>query len=39
MAFWAVSNCETIIKREKYVQKLQEYINVDVYSKKQCLKY
>ena len=37
MASWAVSNCETVIHREKYIEKLQEYLNVDVYSKKECL--
>ena len=31
--FWAVSNCDTKIHREKYALKLQEYIDVDVYSK------
>ena len=37
MAFWAASNCDTIIHRENYVGKLQEYVDVDVYSKKECL--
>ena len=33
MAFWAVSNCETVIYREKYVKKLQKYIEVDVFTR------
>ena len=32
MAFWAVSNCDTVDHREKYVEKLKEYIEVDVFS-------
>ena len=32
MAFWAVSNCDTVDHREKYVEKLKEFIEVDVYS-------
>ncbi len=30
-AFWMVSHCDTINKREEYVKKLQTYIDVDVY--------
>ncbi|XP_062598884.1 4-galactosyl-N-acetylglucosaminide 3-alpha-L-fucosyltransferase 9-like [Saccostrea cucullata] len=30
---WAVSNCKTSSKREDYIKKLQEYINVDVYGR------
>ena len=33
MAFWLVSHCETGIKREVYVKKLQEYINVDIFGR------
>ena len=33
MAFWAVSNCETVIYREKYVKKLQEYMEVNVFTR------
>ena len=33
-AVWIVSHCETPIKREKFVQQLQEYnINIDIYGK------
>ena len=32
MAFWAVSNCDAVDHREKYVEKLKEYIEVDVFS-------
>ena len=32
MAFWAVRNCDTVDHREKYVKKLQEYVDVEVYS-------
>ena len=32
MAFWAVRNCDTVDHREKYAKKLQEYIDVDIYS-------
>ena len=28
---WIVSHCKTDIKREEYVKKLQQYIDVDVY--------
>ena len=38
IAFWTVSNCETPVHREKYVKKLKEYTQVDVFSKKKCLK-
>ncbi|XP_061176543.1 glycoprotein 3-alpha-L-fucosyltransferase A-like isoform X2 [Saccostrea echinata] len=30
---WAVSNCKTSSKREDYIQKLQKYIDVDIYGK------
>jgi hypothetical protein len=30
---WAVSNCITSSKREVYIKKLQQYINVDIYGK------
>jgi glycoprotein 3-alpha-L-fucosyltransferase/alpha-1,3-fucosyltransferase len=30
---WAVSNCHTPSKREIYVRKLQQYIDVDIYGK------
>ena len=33
MAFWVVSHCETASKREKYVETLQQFINVDIYGK------
>ena len=32
MAFWAVRNCDTVDHREKYVEKLQKYVDVDIYS-------
>ena len=38
MVFWAVSNCETMNHRERYAEKLQEYVDVDVYSRKECLR-
>ena len=31
MAFWTVSHCTTDNYREKYVKKLQEYIQVDIF--------
>ncbi len=31
MAFWVVSNCKTINKREEYVTELQKFIEVDIY--------
>jgi hypothetical protein len=30
---WAVSNCNTSSKREVYIKKLQQYINVDIYGR------
>ncbi|XP_062618841.1 glycoprotein 3-alpha-L-fucosyltransferase A-like [Saccostrea cucullata] len=30
---WIVSNCRTQSKREKYVEELQKYVNVDVFGK------
>ncbi|XP_062594217.1 alpha-(1,3)-fucosyltransferase fut-6-like [Saccostrea cucullata] len=30
---WPVSHCKTPSKREDYIQKLQEYIDVDIYGK------
>ncbi|XP_061176541.1 glycoprotein 3-alpha-L-fucosyltransferase A-like isoform X1 [Saccostrea echinata] len=30
---WAVSNCKTSSKREDYIQKLQKYIDVDIYGR------
>ncbi|XP_061188839.1 3-galactosyl-N-acetylglucosaminide 4-alpha-L-fucosyltransferase FUT3-like [Saccostrea echinata] len=30
---WIVSNCRTRSKREKYVEELQKYVNVDVFGK------
>jgi alpha-1,3-fucosyltransferase len=32
-AAWFVSNCETPSEREVYVQRMQEYIDVDIYGK------
>ena len=33
MVFWAVSNCDTVIHREKYVKKLQKYMTVNIFTK------
>ena len=33
MAFWLVSHCDTVVNREGYVGKLQEYIPVDIYGR------
>ena len=33
MAFWVVSHCETASKREKYVEALEKFIDVDIYGK------
>ena len=32
-AVWIDSNCDTPIKREKFVEQLQKYISIDVYGK------
>ena len=31
LAIWVVSHCETASKREKYVQQLQKYMEVDIF--------
>lgn len=36
LALWLVSHCNTASKREVYVEKLLEYINIDIYGHKQC---
>ena len=33
MAFWLVSHCTTVIKRESYVEKLKNYINITQYGR------
>ena len=33
MAFWLVSHCTTVIKRESYVEKLRGYINITQYGR------
>ena len=32
LVFWAVSHCATFDHREDYVDKLQEYLKVDIFS-------
>ncbi len=31
LAFWAVSHCNTLNKRENYVKQLLDFINIDIY--------
>lgn len=33
MAAWFVSHCNTESKREKYIQEMQKYVDIDVYGK------
>ena len=33
LIFWLVSHCGTGIKREEYVEKLKEFVDVDIYGK------
>ena len=33
MAFWTVSHCQTNNFREKYVESLRQYIDVDIFGK------
>ena len=33
VAFWAVSNCDTPNHRERYAKKLQEYVEIDIFSR------
>ena len=33
LIFWLVSHCKTGIKREEYVEKLKEFVEIDIYGK------